>query len=96
MTGCLSESQIRLDGTTFFGIEDMEALVGRWTGGVSLSGHPFLRQHEWDHFLLRTTRIQVRTESSLRRKGQLQSIGQRSHAVQQLQRSNLHVLTGIA
>jgi hypothetical protein len=29
MPGCLSESQIRLDGNTVFGIEDMEALVGR-------------------------------------------------------------------
>jgi hypothetical protein len=29
MTGCLSESQIRLDGNTFFGIEDMEVLMGR-------------------------------------------------------------------
>jgi hypothetical protein len=29
MTGCSSESQIRLDGNTFFGIEDMEVLMGR-------------------------------------------------------------------
>jgi hypothetical protein len=41
MTVCLLESQIRLDGNVFYGIVDMDALIRKWTGGVSESGHPF-------------------------------------------------------